>query len=745
MTGRRDAMAPENTRRHMLSRPLGFWGASILLLVVPLAAQNLDSCRQLRHRGRLAETAQCFQKLLTSQDPYVRAEAYWGLERYGEANDEFRTAVSLNPKNADYRVRWGRLFLERVQKQDATKLFQEALQIDPNDAGALLGLARVASEGFDSKAVELAEKAASIDPKLGEAREVLARLALEDNNPQKAIEEADKALAIDGESLDAMAIRATIDWLNDRRDTPWADRIFEINPVYGEVYGTAGDFFVLNRRYEEAIRFYRKAIDLNPKLLKARAELGVNLMRLGRDEEARWHLEYCYTNGDRYAGVVNPLRLLDSHKNFITHKTGKIVLKLHKRDDELLRPYFEAELKRAIRTFEKKYKMQLERPVELQAYPDHEDFAVRTLGMPGLGALGVTFGYIVAMDSPNGRKPGSFHWASTLWHELSHVFVLAATGHRVPRWFSEGMAVHEETAVSPEWGDRLGPEVIQAIQEKKLLPISELDRGFVRPRYPAQVLVSYFQAGRICDYIAEQWGYQKLLDMMHAFGRLETTPEVIEEQLRMKPEEFDAKFLAWLDTQTGKTVKGFPEWKKGLKRIVGLSKSGSHDEVIREGKAIRDLYPDYVEAGSVYEFLADAYLAKGDKASAAAELERYARKGGRDPDSLKKLATLLEDLGRKKEAAAALNRLNYIYPRDEELHRRLGELWLTLGEVDGAVREFQALVAMKPLDRAASHYSLAKAYRGANRLDKAREEVLLSLEAAPGYRPAQKLLLELSQ
>ena len=101
--------------------------------------------------------------------------------------------------------------------------------------------------------------------------------------------------------------------------------------------------------------------------------------------------------------------------------------------------------------------------------------------MPGLGALGVTFGYVVAMDSPSGRKPGSFHWASTLWHELSHVYVLTATEHLVPRWFTEGMAVHEETAVSPEWGDRLGPEVIAAIREKKLLPVAELDRGFVRP------------------------------------------------------------------------------------------------------------------------------------------------------------------------------------------------------------------------------------------------------------------------
>ena len=76
------------------------------------------------------------------------------------------------------------------------------------------------------------------------------------------------------------------------------------------------------------------------------------------------------------------------------------------------------------------------------------------------------------MDSPSGRPPGSYHWASTMWHELSHVFVLQATKRRVPRWFTEGLAVYEETAASPDWGDRLDPEDIQAIHDKKLLPAS---------------------------------------------------------------------------------------------------------------------------------------------------------------------------------------------------------------------------------------------------------------------------------
>ncbi len=716
-----------------------------LAALAPLFCETLDVCRALTHRGRLPEAEHCYQKLLAASDPYLRAEAFWGLRRYKDANDQFRAAVQARPKDADIRVRWGRLYFERTQKQTALELFQEALKIEPKHAGAILGVAMVASDGYETKAVEFAEKAASLDPKLAEAREMLARLALEDGDEERAIEQAGKALEIDPESLDAMAVRAVIDWLNDKAETPWLGRILKINPVYGEAYATAGHFHMLNRRYEEAIGFYRKAIDLNPKLLTARAQLGVNLMRLGQDEEAQWHLEYCYTYGDQFASVVNPLRVLDSHKHFVTRKSDGIVLKVHSFDEALLAPYLERELRRAIVTFEKKYKFKLERPVELQAYPEHDDFAVRTLGMPGLGALGVTFGHVVAMDSPSGRKPGSFHWASTLWHELSHVFVLAATRHRVPRWFTEGMAVHEETAISPDWGDRLSPDVIKAIRDKKLLPIASLDRGFVRPKFPTQVVVSYFQAGRICDYVAEKWGYQTLLDMMRSFGELKSTPEVIERHLNLKPEAFDTRFLEWLEAGVRKTIEGFPQWEKGIRQVAILAKEGRHDDVIREGTRSRDIYPDFVEEGNVYELVASAWLVKGDKRRAVEELLRYSRIGGKDPEVLKKLATLLEELHRPEEAAGVLNRINLIYPRDEELHRRLGELLLAQGDAEGAIWEFRALVAMRPLDRAASHYGLAKAYHGANRLEEAREEVLNSLEAAPGYRPAQKLLLELNK
>jgi tetratricopeptide (TPR) repeat protein len=675
-----------------------------------------------------------------------RAESLWRAHQYKEAGQIFESLVKANPKNADLKVRYGRLLLERFNAADAAALFQEALEIKKDHAGALLGMALVAADGFESKAAEFAQSALAADPKLVEAQELLARLALEDNDPTKAIVEADKALAISPKALNALAIRATIDWMNDKTETPWIGRVFAINPKYGEAYATAAHFFVINRRYEEGIRLYRKAIELQPDLWSAHEQLGVNLMRLGQEQEARKELEIAFNNGQTDAMTTNTLNLMDSYKHFDTFKTDNTILRLDKKEAELLHLYFEPELKRCIATYEKKYHMKLDRPVQVEVYPNHDDFAVRTLGMPGFeGALGVTFGYSVAMDSPSGRKPGAFHWDSTMWHEMSHVFVLAATNHRVPRWFTEGMAVHEETAASPDWGDRLAPHVIAAIKNKKLLPVADLDRGFIHPTYPNQVVISYFQAGRICDYIKEHWGFDKLLAMMHDFAGNATTAEVIEKELGLKPEEFDKKFLASLERETQKTVEGFDEWSKKIRQVSELAKAGKHDDVIREASAIRDIYPDYVEAGSAYEFLADAYLAKQDKPHAIAELARYSEVGGRNPGLLKKLATLLEEAGQKKEAAAVLARLNWIYPEDEELHRRLGTLYMDEGKAAAATVEFRAAIAMKPLDTATARYNLARAYRGDGKNSEAKDELLQALESAPGFRPAQKMLLELSK
>ncbi|MBV8068352.1 MAG: tetratricopeptide repeat protein [Acidobacteriaceae bacterium] len=717
----------------------------VLAFAIPDAPRDPAACAALRHYGKLTESRQCYSKLLASSDAFLRAQADAGLEQFEEANEEFRTAARARPASAAVKTEWGKLYLAHQQAGDAGTLFEEAIQADQNYAPAYLGLARVAASRYDKRAADLANQALKLDPKMFEAHELLAHVALEDNDPVLATKEAQAALGISPEALDALGVLASIDWLNGKEPSPWMDRILQVNSAYGEAYATGAHFFEINRRYEQAISYYRKALALNENLWEARSQLGVNLMRLGLNTEAKQQLERCYTAHYRNAETVNSLRFLDTVGDYETFKTANAQLELHKKEAALLRPYMQPELEQAIATYQRKYKMTLPGPVKLQVFPNHDDFIVRTLGLPGQGGLlGVTFGLGVVMDSPSGRAPGDFNWASTMWHELSHVYVLTATHNLVPRWYTEGLAVHEEGAHSPDWGDRMTPEIVAALRKKQLLPVLDLDRGFVRPQYPSQVLVSYFEAGKICDYIAERWGDSAHLGMIRSYANRKTTAEAIRDNLHEAPETFDKDFAAWLDKRTGETVRHFDDWKKGMKEAYADLQSGKKEDAVKQATAVHGYYPDYVGNESYYELTANAMLAMGDSTGAMNVLESYREAGGTSVELLKKLARLETGAGLQKQAGTTLQKIIYVYPEDMDVHRMFSSLLLNSGDANGAVREAQAALALKPTDVAQAHYDLAKAMLAANRPKEARDEVLASLEAAPNFKQAQKLLLQLS-
>ena len=727
---------------------------------------DLEPCDDLMDRGRRNEARGCYFELLkTASDTATHAEVYWAVGSFQRANDQFRAVVKARPEDPDARVRWGYLFLQTHNPSEAAKLFDEALKIDENHLAAKLAKAAVFSNRFEGKALELAKEVLDADPDLVEAYLLLARMAVEEGKLAQAEESLDKALEKAeqaGQSpLEIYSLKASIDMLRGNGESEWFQRALAYNPTYGRVYSDAAHFFIINRRYREATALYERAIEIDPRLWPAHADLAINLMREGEIEAARRHLEIAYQADPFSAKTVNTLRLLDSLDEFGSYSNlddailgspeeiersierPRIVAKLHKKEAAALRPYVLELAERSLRTFAAKYRFSPQRPVQVELYPDHEDFAVRTVGLPGVGLLGVTFGYVIAMDSPSGRRPGSFHWGTTLWHEMAHVVTLEATGHLVPRWFSEGISVYEEWVADPAWGDRISPDVIKAIKDGEFLPIAELDGGFVRPKNPKQVPVSYYQAGLVCTFIAQRWGFSKLHDLLTGFGEGKSTPDNIRGVLEISSAEFDNLFGEFVEQRTGELVKRFPEWRKLTKQAIAAARKKNWMDVIAPATEAQAIYPEYVESGNSYTLLAEAYLAEDDKAAAAEQLQRYQQRGGRGPAKIQQLAKLLDELGRRTEAIEALDGLLYIAPGDEELHRQLGEWLLDADRLDEALREFKTLLALTPVDLAGAHFNLARAYHKMEDPERTREQVLMALEAAPSYRPAQKLLLEI--
>jgi tetratricopeptide (TPR) repeat protein len=77
-------------------------------------------------------------------------------------------------------------------------------------------------------------------------------------------------------------------------------------------------------------------------------------------------------------------------------------------------------------------------------------------------------------------------------------------------------------------------------------------------------------------------------------------------------------------------------------------------------------------------------------------------------------------------------------------HRLLARAAEEAGERKLAIEAHRTLLMLDPLDRAEHHYRLGRLLVEEKRLGEARREVVKSLEEAPRYRAAHRLLLEIA-
>ena len=126
-------------------------------------------------------------------------------------------------------------------------------------------------------------------------------------------------------------------------------------------------------------------------------------------------------------------------------------------------------------------------------------------------------------------------------------------------------------------------------------------------------------------------------------------------------------------------------------------------------------------------------------------LQTYWQKGGYLPSALLSLADFYLERDMKAEAEAVLVDTSYADPFLEDLHIKLGDLYMELEQPAKALTEYEVLLALNPLDKASANYRIANAYNALDNADKTMEYLMMALDIAPQYRPAQQLLLELSR
>ena len=175
-------------------------------------------------------------------------------------------------------------------------------------------------------------------------------------------------------------------------------------------------------------------------------------------------------------------------------------------------------------------------------FPKHDDFAVRTLGLPGMiGALGACFGRVVTLDSPTAREPGTFNWGETLWHEMAHVITLQLSGNRLPRWLSEGTSVFEERRARADWGRDMDIPFARAIDRGGVIKIRELNSGFSSSQ---TINFAYYQASLVVEHIHDTYGQRKLRALIAAYADGSDTETAIKKALGVDIDELQKGFDA---------------------------------------------------------------------------------------------------------------------------------------------------------------------------------------------------------
>ena len=680
-------------------------------------------------------------------------------------------ALALDPDNLDAQVGIGLLFVRTYQTADARDVFRQVLERQPGYPPAFLGMGLAAQVEGSAQAGEFVDQALDINPNLVPALVLRARIRLAAEDPDGAEEDLSHALDIDPTSSEALGVLAASRYLQNLTDEfeELTERALGINPGDAGYFLTVADLVSTRRFYAEAADFADRGIRLDSLAWGAYGAKGLNQLRTGEIAEGRRNLEIAF-EGDPYnLWFKNTLDLLDVMDTFEELGSDRISVLVDPEDGQALSLYLLEMAERAYDALSSRYDYRPPIPIRIEAFRRSADFSVRTVGLAGLGALGVAFGSVVAMDSPSARGTEGYHWASTLWHEMAHVVHLGMTGHRVPRWLSEGLAVHEERLAGPGWGARPGLPFFAAYEEEQLRPPSELSQSFVRPRFPEEVVFAYTLGSLVSEWIEAEWGFEGLRGMLEGYGEGLSHERVLARELGLDPQGFDRQFDAWMrerydgafaaavaviEVRNGEeAARSNPDWlqervaqaPEDVESRLALARLWIEQERWAEAESLlieaHNIFPDNPDPQGPSRLLAAIRKEQGDALGTIEALSAHLAVVAEDYAGQLEIGNLLEEQGDLMGASRALERAIQVYPFDMDVHTRLAAVYGELGDLGGAVRERQVVVALEPVDRTGALFELANALYRAGDTEGARSAVLGALELAPRFPEAQELLL----
>lgn len=488
----------------------------------------------------------------------------------------------------------GELFLSKYNYRDADSAFKHVLEENPHHPRALLGMARIdlASDHDIAKAKKRVEAVLQGDPQLLDALALRAEIALWDEDLQAAGEYLARAAKLRPDWLPGLRLQGTLALLRDD-NAAWQRmeaQYKKLAPGDGELHLTAAVYLEINHRYTEVVELLQTAVQLDSELWQAHAALGMALARMADDKGAERALVTAF-DGDAFdVRTANQLSILYDGvlKQMVLLKGRLVDLRVHKKERPALERTVLPFLQEAVQKLNDAYGFEAKRPLQIEIFPDTEQFSVRTVGLPQLGAHAVCFGHLITSRSPV-TEP--FNWQLVLTHELAHVYHIQSTGGRVPRWLTEGLAMMETAWANPRWVQQNDRRAWDRLQGGRLARLATFNLAFSQARSMQDILDAYDQAMRTVQFLAERFGRDKVRQLVSAHRSGKPTVQLLQDVLGASAKELDEAFATWLAKDLARFSKDFrPDWRQ-LARQLGLPEPSPDTETMPDFTLPADASP----------------------------------------------------------------------------------------------------------------------------------------------------------
>jgi tetratricopeptide (TPR) repeat protein len=680
----------------------------------------------------------------------------------------YNVALRNDPNCREVYLAVGALALAKQDYKLAADRYQEALKRFGDDPDVHYGLAQAFYHSDRKAMIAALDAALHVNPSHVPALVLLAEHQIDSEDRETAAKSLARARAVNPWYPDAWAYQAVLAHLANDPNAYNARRANALKfwPANPRVDFLIGRKLSQNYRFAEGAACQRRSLKADPNYLPAKIQLAEDLLRLG-DEQEGWTLANEVNKKDSYnVEAYNLVHLHDALSSFNTLSADGLLIKMDKREAAIYGDKVVELLKHAKEQLCAKYGFQSAGPVTIELFPNQQDFAVRTFGMPGVeGFLGVCFGKVITANSP--RAAPAFNWQAMLWHEFCHVVTLSLTANKMPRWLSEGISVYEEGQHNPLWGQQMSPPYRRMILDGELTPIGHLSAAFLSPKTPMHLQFAYYEAALVVEFLVARSGIDSLKAILtdlaqgqeinatiakHA-GPLEKMEEEFETFARKRAESL-APGVDWEQPARGQLDPSDPEalaqWLRqhpnsywGLSaQAQSLVAAHQWEQAKAPLQKLISLYPQHVDKDNAYQLLAEVHRNLGETQEEVRVLSALA---GGSADAGEAYSRLMEiGMEQKNWAQVVDNGERYlaVYPMLSAVYGRLGRANEELGREEAAIQSYRHLLLLDPSDPVEVNYRLARLLQQRDPAA-AKRHLLEALADAPRFREGHKLLLKM--